>query len=68
MAKKSDAASCGQCGTMSAEDKKRNREWELEDAARTLTRAGEIRKDKKLMAELRAWAAEKAAALKATVA
>lgn len=67
MAKKISAASCGPC-EMSAEDKKRQREWELENAARTLTRANEIRKDKKLMADLRTWAEAKAKLLKATVA
>lgn len=62
MAKKS-AASCGPCGV----DAKQQREWELEDAARTLTRAAEIRKDKKLMADLRKWAGEKAAAMRTAI-
>lgn len=68
MAKKSNAASCGPCGMgETAEDKKRRRQWELEDAARTLTRAAEIRKDKKLMGELRAWAAEQAKTMRTAI-
>lgn len=63
---KNSAACCGPMET--AESKKQRHEWELEDAARTLTRAIEIRKDKKLMADLRKWAADKAAAMKAAVA
>jgi len=31
--------------------KEKEREWEIEDAVRTLTKAEEIKKDKKLMAE-----------------
>jgi len=45
-------------------DKDREREWEVEDALRTLTRAKEIGKDKKLMADVRKMAAKKMSELK----
>ena len=41
------------------------REWEVEDALRTLKRAGEIVRDKKLMAEVKACADEEIDEMKA---
>lgn len=41
---------------MSAADKKRQEEWAIEDDARTLQRAAEIRKDKGRLAKVKAWA------------
>lgn len=55
MAKSTKAASpC--CGSNPASE----RRWEVEDALRTLTRAEEIKADKKLMGEVETHALEKA--------
>lgn len=56
---------CAPCGAMSAEDKKREEQWRIEDDARTLLRAMEIRKDKNRLRKVRNWAATQAAELKA---
>lgn len=58
MAKKK-AASAGS-PAVSGSDAADRRRWEVEDALRTLQRAGEIVHDKKLMAEVKAMANEKA--------
>lgn len=44
----------------SAESTKREEEWRIEDDARTLQRAAEIRKDTKRLAKVRAWAKKRA--------
>lgn len=62
MAKKNSGGSCGP--HLTAEDEKRQEEWALEDDARTLQRAAEIRADKKRLARVKQWAADKAAALR----
>lgn len=43
---------------MSAEDKKRQEQWQAEDDLRTLVRANEIRKDPRRLARARAMAQE----------
>ncbi len=46
--------------TSNMTDKQRRRHYEVEDAMHTMRRAGEIVKDKKLMAEVKAMAKERA--------
>lgn len=46
-------------------DKAQQRRWQVEDALRTLQSAGEIVHDKKLMAEVKVMAKEKAADMEA---
>ena len=41
-------------------DRAREEEWRIEDDARTLQRAAEIRKDKPRLAKVRAWAKKRA--------
>jgi hypothetical protein len=49
---------------MTKADAARERRWQVESALRTLQEAGEIVADKKLMAEVKAMAGEKAAEMK----
>lgn len=51
----------------SAADKARERRYQAEDALRTITRAGEIAKDRPLMREVKKLATEQMTTLKAVV-
>lgn len=45
-------------GKMTADDKARQRQYEVEDGLRTMQRAGELVKDKALMRDIKAFAKE----------
>lgn len=47
-----------------AAEKAERRKWEIEDALRTVQRSEEIKKDKKLMSEVKTMAKEKMSELK----
>lgn len=51
----------------SAADKARERRYQAEDALRTLTRAGEVQRDKGLMREVKKLATEQMSTLKSVV-
>ena len=66
MAKKKSTSDAPQAATsLSGPDKARMHRYEVEDAMNTLMRAGEVVKNKKLMAEVKTMAKEKASEMQA---